>query len=327
MTATIEPMPRLSSDSVSHTAASGATYETVLADLALADERILVLTAENRAAIRGLPPRLGARFLDTGITEQTMVGMGAGLALQGRIPVLHGLSAFLTMRAFEFIRTDVGIARLPVKLVGGVAGILSEANGPTHQAIEDVALMRTIPHMQIFCPADTRELLGALPALIAHPDPVYIRYIDRPPVVPYAPAFAIGRAHVLTRGHDLAILSYGALVRESLEAAVLLESAGLSVLLVDMRTLAPIDESVMAMAAQSTRLLVTVEDHVATGGLSTIVAERLVNSGISVQLLPINLGHGWFTPGLLPDALRASRLSGEQIATRVLERLAHLPLD
>src|SRR6202012_652928 len=97
------------------------------------------------------------RFIDVGIAEQTLVGAAAGLALRGRIPVAHALAAFLTMRAFEFIRTDVGIARLPVKLVGGAAGILSEANGPTHQAIEDVALMRTIPHMLVFCPADTSE--------------------------------------------------------------------------------------------------------------------------------------------------------------------------
>jgi transketolase len=305
-------------------AAPAATYEALLAELALADERIMVLTAENRAAIRGLPARLGTRFLDTGITEQTMIGMSAGLALQGRIPVVHALAAFLTMRAFEFVRTDVGIARLPVKLVGGVAGILSEANGPTHQAIEDIALMRTIPHMIVFCPADSRELLAALPTLIEHPDPVYIRYIDRPPVVPHTVPFAIGRAHVLTKGSDVAILSFGAMVRESFEAALLLESAGLSVLLIDMRTLAPVDEAAILTAAESTRLIVTVEDHIATGGLSTIVAETLVSNNMTARVLPISLGRGWFTPGLLADALRAAGLVGERIAARVLDRLAHL---
>src|SRR5580693_5412012 len=149
------------------------TYEELLTQTALSDERFIVMTAENRALVRNIPAKLGNRFIDTGITEQTMIGAAAGLALQGRIPVVHALAAFLTMRAFEFVRTDVGIARLPVKLVGGVAGILSEANGPTHQAIEDIALMRTIPHMTVFCPADTRELLAALPTLIEHPDPVY----------------------------------------------------------------------------------------------------------------------------------------------------------
>ena len=106
-----------------------ATYESTLLAAAEKDPRLIVVTAENRAAIRGLPAKLGSRFLDTGITEQTMIGMAAGLALRGRIPVVHALATFLTMRAFEFIRTDVGIPGLPVKLVGAVPGVLSEANG------------------------------------------------------------------------------------------------------------------------------------------------------------------------------------------------------
>src|ERR1700730_2931308 len=123
------------------------TYEEVLKECALADEHIVVMTAENRAAIRNLPAHLGERFIDVGIAEQTMIGAAAGLALRGRIPIVHSLATFLTLRAFEFIRTDVGMAGLRVKLVGALAGFLSEANGPTHQALEDLALMRGIPGM------------------------------------------------------------------------------------------------------------------------------------------------------------------------------------
>src|SRR5882672_1171944 len=130
------------------------TYEEFLKQRALADEALVVLTAENRTAIPNLPGHLGPRFIDVGICEQTMIGVAAGLALRGRTPVVHALATFLTMRAFEFIRTDVGIPRLPVTLVGGVPGFLSETNGPTHQALEDVALMRGIPFMHVFCPAD-----------------------------------------------------------------------------------------------------------------------------------------------------------------------------
>src|SRR6476620_1574638 len=114
----------------------------------------MVLTAENRAAIRNLPAKIGDRFIDVGIAEQTMIGMAAGLALRGRIPVCHALATFLTLRAFEFSRPDVGIPRLPVKLVGGVPGFLSDGHRPTHQALEDIALMRGVPGMQVFCPAD-----------------------------------------------------------------------------------------------------------------------------------------------------------------------------
>ena len=298
------------------------TYEGALAALARADERIIVLTAENRAAIRSLPARLGPRFMDVGIAEQTMIGVGAGLALRGRIPVMHALAAFLTMRAFEFIRTDLGIPGLPGKLVGGFAGVLSEANGPTHQAIEDIALMRMVPGMTVFCPADTFELVGALGAIIAEPGPAYVRYIDRPPLLPHAPPFTIGRAHVVTRGDDVALLTYGAMVRECLEAAVLLESAGRSVHLVDVRTLAPFDHDALAEAARRARLIVTVEDHFAIGGLASIVAESLAARGLSARLHAINLGRDWFTPALLPAVLESSALTGEHIAQRLLAALA-----
>src|SRR5665647_2268477 len=115
-------------------------YEQFLLDLLQKDDRYIILTSENRSSMRSLPDVVKERFIDTGIAEQTMVGMSAGLALRGRIPIVHALATFLTMRAFEFIRSDIGIGNLPVKLVGAVAGFFSEANGPTHQAIEDVAI-------------------------------------------------------------------------------------------------------------------------------------------------------------------------------------------
>src|ERR1700741_1621338 len=155
------------------------TYEELLTSEALADERFVVMTAENRALVRNIYAHLGNRFVDTGITEQTMVGAAAGLALRGRVPVVHALAAFLTMRAFEFIRTDVGIAHLPVKLIGASAGFLSEANGPTHQALEDLALMRGIPGMNICCPADEDEMLEALTGIAGDGAPWYMRYNDR----------------------------------------------------------------------------------------------------------------------------------------------------
>src|ERR1700754_4404312 len=139
------------------------TYEELLTETALKDERFIVMTAENRALVRNMPKALGSRFIDTGITEQTMVGMAAGLALRGRIPILHALAPFLRMRPFEFIRTDIAIARLPVKLSGYIPGFLSDGNVPTHQAIEDVAIMRGIPGMAVYAPADEDDLVKMLP--------------------------------------------------------------------------------------------------------------------------------------------------------------------
>jgi transketolase len=293
------------------------TYEETLYELALADERIVVMTAENRAAIRGLPEKLGPRFIDVGIAEQTMVGAAAGLALAGRIPICHSLATFLTLRAFEFVRTDVGIGRLPVKLVGGVPGFLSDGNGPTHQAIEDIALMRGIPNMQVYCPADQAELVEMLPAIVKSPEPAYVRYNASRPAVEHATPFAIGEAEVLSEGSDVALLTFGFLLEHVKRAAELLAARGVGVRLVNLRTLKPIDERVVVRAARDARLLVTVEDHFRTGGLFSIVAETLLAQRITAKTLPLALEERWFRPATLPRVLEHEGFTGEKIAARV----------
>ncbi len=297
------------------------TYEEALLDAARRDDRLLVLTAENRAAIRRLPQALGDRFVDFGIAEQTMVGAAAGLALRGRIPVAHALATFLTLRAFEFIRTDVGIAGLPVKLVGGVPGFLSEANGPTHQAIEDVALMRAIPGMHIVCPADEDELVAALPAVLDSGAPTYVRYVGGPAKVAHATPFALGRAEQLHEGHDVTLLTYGLLVGEVTAAALALEEAGIGARVLNLRTLVPLDEAAVLRAADDTPLVITVEDHLLRGGLASIVAELFVRQGVRTRLSPIALPDRWFRPALLPDVLRVERFSAAALTARVEQLL------
>jgi transketolase len=294
------------------------TYEETLLDLCRRDERIVVMTAENRAAIRNLPAQLGDRFIDVGIAEQTMIGAAAGLALRGRVPVVHALATFLTLRAFEFIRTDVGIGALPVKLVGGVPGFLSDGNGPTHQAIEDVSLMRGIPGMGVFCPADQAELVAGLPAIVQSPQPFYIRYNALPPSVTHAPApFALGKAEVLSEGGDVAILTYGFLLREAARAREILQNRGISVRLVNLRTLKPIDEEAVIAAVREARLTVTVEDHFLTGGLYSIVAEICLSRGVTGRVLPIALRDRWFKPATLPRVLDAEGFTGDKLAARI----------
>jgi transketolase len=297
------------------------SYEDTLATLAEHDRRIVVMTAENRAAIRGLPARLGDRFIDVGICEQTMIGAAAGLALRGRVPVCHALATFLTMRAFEFIRTDVGIARLPVKLVGAVPGFLSEANGPTHQAVEDIALMRAIPGMQIVCPADEAELLAAMPAVMASDAPCYVRFNATHPAVEHPTTFEMGRAEVLSEGGDVSLLTYGLMLREADKARRQLEAEGVRVRLVNMRTIRPIDVRAVLRAATESRLLVTVEDHSLVGGLYSNVCEILVANDVRVRVHPIALESGWFKPALLNDVLAFERFDGASIAARVIGAL------
>lgn len=299
---------------------SGTRWEQTL--LALSRERhdLVVMTAENRAAIRSLPGLLGPRFVDVGICEQTLVGAAAGLALRGRRPVVHALASFLTMRAFEFVRTDVGLPGLPVILVGYVPGALSEANGPTHQALEDLALMRCIPGLEVFSPADEEEMCAALPVLLERSRPCYVRYVPGPAVAPHA-EFEPGRAEVLRAGGGtVSILTHGLLVREALRAAALLEEHGLATRVVHVRSLEPLDERAVVEAARA-ELLVTLEDHFLRGGLHSAVAEALQRHGRLARLLGLGFEQRFFHPARLAAVLDHEGLSGARVAARILTAL------
>lgn len=302
-------------------------YEKLLLDTAARDERLVVITAENRGHLRTVPPMLGDRFIDVGIAEQTMIGMAGGMAVRGRVVVAHALAAFLTMRAFEFIRDDVAMVNASVILVGMVPGVLSDGNGPTHQAIEDVSIMRGLPNMGVFCPCDEREFVDGMPTLIDSGRPWYVRYlnapelqIDRKPLVP-------GKA-IIIRGSSLhhanvTILTYGFLTRQCIEAADVLRADDVNVRVVHMRTLKPVDTEAILYAAQRSELVVTVEDHLLTGGLASIVAETLMKHQRSVPVLAIGLP-SWFAPGRLAEVLEDAHLNSEAIAYRIRERLADI---
>lgn len=293
------------------------TYEELLTETALKDERYVVMTAENRALVRNMPKTLGSRFIDTGITEQTMVGMAAGLALRGRIPVIHALAPFLTMRAFEFIRTDVGIAHLPVKLSGFIPGFLSDGNGPTHQAIEDVSILRGIPGMEVYCPADEDDLVKMLPEIWSSPAPAYVRINHKKGGYEHT-RYQPGKAEVISEGSDVTLLVYGFLFENALQTKALLEKEGLSVGLVNMRSLKPVDEDVIVRAAANSRKLVTIEDHFRTGGLYSIVAEVLLQRRMTAEVVPLSLGECWFRPGLLSQVLETEGFTPEKMANKIM---------
>jgi transketolase len=297
------------------------TYEEHLKQLIDEDDRIIVMTAENRAAIRNLPEQIGDKFIDTGITEMTLVGAAAGLALRGRIPVAHALATFLTMRAFEFIRTDVGIPNLPVKLIGAFPGFLSDGNGPTHQAIEDISIMRGIPNVNVWCPADEDELLSGLRHVIEHPQPFYVRYNNRKPVTVHSHNFEIGKSEMFSEGTDVTILTYGFCFSESFLTKNLLEEKGLSVGLINMRTLKPVDHEVILDVAKSSKSVVIIEDHFKKGGLYSIVAELLLDNRMTANVISISLEDKWFKPATLPDVLEYEGFTPDKLAEKILKEI------
>ena len=293
-------------------------YQDKIKELALQDERIVILTAENRAVIRDLPSVLGPRFIDTGITEQNMLGMAAGLALRGRIPICHALTTFLIMRAFEFIRTDVGIPGLPVKLSGFIPGFLSDANGPTHQALEDVSLMRGIPGMEVFCPAGEEDMDTMLHEIWTSDKPSYIRLVTKKTGYQHEP-FVKAKAEVIAIGDDINLLVYGFLFSEAMKTKEILEQKGYSVGLINMRSLKPVDEKIILALADSDSLLVSIEDHFITGGLYSIIAEVLLKNSRSARIYPFAMRDRWFTPGLLDDVLQNEGFTGAQMASQIIQ--------
>jgi transketolase len=299
-------------------------YESLLENIVIKDERFIIMTAENRAAIRNLPSKIGKRFIDTGITEMTLVGMAAGLAKSGRIPVAHALAAFLTMRAFEFIRTDVGIANLPVKLVGGVPGLLSEANGPTHQALEDISIMRGIPNMKVFCPADEDDLMLCIEKILLSSSPYYIRYNNRRPCYSHSAKFEEGQAEIVKIGKSVNILTYGFLFTEAYETIKLLKWKGIDAGLINMRTLKPIDEEVIIKVIENSKLTVILEDHFLTGGLFSIVSEIIACKKIRGNIFPISFKEKWFKPSLIRDILDYEGLTPNKLTKRILNKIEEL---
>jgi transketolase len=174
--------------------------------------------------------------------------------------------------------------------------------------------------MQVYCPADECELQEALPALIESERPTYVRHNFVKPTVAHKP-FEFGKAEVLEDGDDVALLTYGFLVRETLGAAKILRERGHAVRVVHVRTPKPIDEALVVESAKKSRLLVTIEDHFLTGGLYSIVSEVLVKNRVAARVLPIALPERWFRPALLADVLKHEGFTPEALASRVLEEL------
>jgi transketolase len=176
--------------------------------------------------------------------------------------------------------------------------------------------------MTVFCPADAAELVEALPTVVRDPAPWYVRYNARPPAFRHSTPFVPGAAEVITEGTDVALLTYGCLTHECYEAAERLADADISVRLVNMRTLKPVDELAVLEAARETALVVTVEDHFGVGGLATIVAEIAASHRVALRLHRIALDERWFAPALFADVLECEGFTAPQLAQRISAALA-----
>jgi transketolase len=263
-----------------------------LAQAAAADERIWALTGDLGIGLFDEFEKIASgRHLNVGIAEQNLVGIAAGLAYAGKTPIAYSIAPFLTSRPHDQVRVDVALARANVKLVGVGGGVAYGTLGPTHHAIEDIALMRTLPNMTVLTPADPAETRAATRAMLAHDGPVYLRLgkNGEPAALPQGSAFAIGRAMRVREGDDVAIVSCGPMLTEALRAADLLATAGFGTRVVHLGTIKPFDAHGVIEACADMRTVVTVEEHTVLGGLGSAVAEALAEAGCPAPLRRIGM--------------------------------------
>lgn len=267
-------------------------YLSTLYELAKDNNRIMALVADNGAIVYDkFRKDFPERFLNFGISEANMVGAAAGLASCGKIPFAYTIASFLTMRAFEQIRNDVCMQKMNVKLVGIGVGFVYSTLGPTHQCVEDVAIMRTMPGMTILSPADPMESGKVTAAAASIDGPVYIRLATggSPKIYQKDYDFKVGRGVVLREGGDIAIIGTGGILEDILKAAAALAGKGVSARVINMHTIKPIDKEVVLKAARDTRAVLTVEEHSIYGGLGSAVSEIFADEGLSVRLKRMGL--------------------------------------
>lgn len=254
------------------------SFGIALCEMAKTNNDIVVLDADLAAATKTaiFQKEFPERFFDCGIAEANMVGTAAGLAAAGKIPVAASFAMFSTGRAYEQIRNSVAYPELNVKIAGSHAGISTGEDGATHQCLEDVALMRTLPGMVVLNPADHYEMMEATKAAIKHVGPVYIR-LGRLAIDsfndPDTYKFELGKGITLHEGNDVAVIASGLVVNEARKAVNALESEGINARLINIHTIKPIDREIVIKAAKECGQIITVEEHNIIGGLADAVCE------------------------------------------------------
>ena len=306
--------------------ATRAAYGEALAELGERYPELVVLDADlsGSTMTKGFGAEHPDRFFDMGIAEANMVGVAAGLATCGKKPFVNSFAMFAAGRAWEQVRNSVAYPGLNVKVVGSHGGLSVGEDGATHQCIEDLAIMRAIPNMTVLCPCDGNEMKQAVKALLAYDGPAYLR-LGRLAVETVTDQvegyeFQIGKGVLLRDGQDVTVVAVGMMVQMALTAADILAEEGISVRVIDMHTIKPLDTEILLAAARDTGCIVTSEEANIVGGLGSAVSEYLT----SVCPVPV-IRHGvedeFGRSGAAQKVLEAYHLTPAGIADKVRQAL------
>ena len=298
------------------------SYGTALVEIGKKDDRLVVLDADLAEATKTnkFKKEFPDRHIDCGIAESNMIGIAAGLSTCGKIPFASSFAMFAAGRAFEQVRNTVGYPHLNVKIGATHAGISVGEDGATHQCNEDIALMRTIPGMTIINPSDDAEARAAVHAAYEMDGPVYLRFgrLAAPVFHGDDYKFELGKGILEREGQDVTLVATGLMVSMALEAAEKLAADGISVEVINIHTIKPIDKDIIINSAKKTGSIITVEEHSVVGGLGSAVEEVVcANYPVKVTKLGVQDVYGHSGPAL--ELLKEFGLDGEGIYNSVKE--------
>lgn len=292
-----------------------------LTALAECDERVVLLTGDLGYKIfDDFAHRFPGRFLNAGVAEANMIGVAAGMAMAGYRPFAYSIAPFATLRCLEQIRNDVCYHELPVTIVGVGGGFSYGPNGPTHHALEDIGVMRTLPNLAVVCPGDPIEAELAVAAAGKQQMPVYLRLgrAGDPVVHRQRPEFRLGSAIVVREGSDCTLISTGGILSDVVEAARLLQDISIDAAVVSMHTVKPLDSDFLALCAKQNRPVFTIEEHGLAGGLASAIGEWFSQHNVGGRVEPIAVGDHFAHRSGSQTYLRMQEgLTPEQIAQRV----------
>jgi transketolase len=298
-----------------------------LQELGNENENVVALCADLTGSLKmnAFADEHPERFFQVGIAEANMMGIAAGMTIGGKIPFTGTFANFSTGRVYDQIRQSIAYSGKNVKICASHAGLTLGEDGATHQILEDIGLMKMLPHMVVINPCDYNQTKAATKAIAAYEGPVYLRF-GRPSVANFTPAdgtgFTIGKADVLTEGSDVTIVATGHLVWEAIQAAEALEAQGISAEIINMHTIKPLDEAAVLASVVKTGCVVTAEEHNRYGGLGESVAQVLTtNHPAPQEFVAVNDSFGESgTPAQLMEKYGLNAAAIEAAAKKVMGR-------
>ncbi len=295
-------------------------YGKTLVELGQTNRDIAVFDADLSSSTKTalFAKQFPERFFNYGVAEQNMMAAAAGLASTGKTVFVSTFAMFASGRAWDQVRNSICYNNFNVKIVATHAGVTVGPDGASHQALEDIALMRVLPTMNIIVPCDGPQTRDAIVTALSHKGPFYVR-LGRPkvPTLENTPPFVFGKAQLLREGTDVTIIACGILVAAALAAADALASQGVKARVLNMHTVKPLDEDAILKAAHDTKRLVVCEEHTCTGGLFAGVAE-VASQGCPAKIVPVAVKNRFGQSGEPDDLLKEYRLTGADIEKAAL---------